>query len=70
MFRHLGPYEDLARLYEEWLGQWLPQSRFEARDTPCVEVYHRTPFETEQRVGLCAPQMMDAQRDALRLAWE
>ncbi len=62
VFRHLGPYEDLARLYEEWLGQWLPQSRFEARDTPCVEVYHRTPFETEDPAELLTEVWVPVER--------
>jgi len=46
MTTHTGPYSQLGRTYSEFLGQWLPRSGRELRDTPCFEVYLNDPQGT------------------------
>ena len=41
-----GPYEQLAQLYAELCGQWLPANGREPRSAPTVEVYHNSPQDT------------------------
>jgi len=43
---HTGPYNNLSRTYSEFLGQWLPRSGRELRETPCFEVYLNDPQST------------------------
>lgn len=43
---HVGPYSELGRTYSELLGQWVPRSGHELRDTPCFEVYVTDPQST------------------------
>ena len=45
VFKHEGAYEQLVEVYEMLLGAWLPQSGREVRDSPCVEIYRKSPFE-------------------------
>ena len=47
MATHFGPYNKLGETYSWLLGQWLPRSRRELRDTPCFEVYLNDPQSTE-----------------------
>ena len=47
VFSHDGPYEGLAEVYETLLGKWLPSSGREVRNSPCVEVYRRSIFDTQ-----------------------
>lgn len=42
---HRGPYEELEDIYRRLLGEWLPQSREQIRDLPCLEIYETTPFD-------------------------
>jgi len=46
MTTHTGPYSKLGQTYSEFLGQWLPRSGRELRDTPCFEVYLNDPQST------------------------
>lgn len=46
MTTHTGSYSHLGRTYAEFLGQWLPRSGRELRDTPCFEVYLNEPQST------------------------
>jgi AraC family transcriptional regulator len=43
---HLGPYATLGDTYARLLGQWLPRSGRELRNTPCFEIYLNTPGDT------------------------
>jgi AraC family transcriptional regulator len=44
---HKGPYEQLEEVYKRIMGQWLPQSGREMRDSPwCFEVYRNNPYTT------------------------
>jgi AraC family transcriptional regulator len=47
MTTHFGPYNKLGRTYTKLLGQWLPRSGRELRQTPCFEVYLNDPQSTE-----------------------
>ena len=46
MTTHTGSYSHLGQTYAEFLGQWLPRSGRELRDTPCFEVYLNDPQST------------------------
>lgn len=43
---HQGPYEGLEQTYAVIMGQWLPGSGRELRDTPWFEVYRNDPETT------------------------
>ncbi len=47
MTTHFGAYSKLGETYTWLLGQWLPRSGRELRDTPCFEVYLNDPQSTE-----------------------
>ncbi|MDP2849096.1 MAG: AraC family transcriptional regulator [Humidesulfovibrio sp.] len=46
IFTHQGPYEGLEEVYKTIMGQWLPTSEREFRDTPWFEVYRNDPSTT------------------------
>jgi AraC family transcriptional regulator len=46
MTTHTGPYSQLGRTYSEFLGQWLPRSGRQLRNSPCFEVYVNDPQST------------------------
>lgn len=43
---HQGPYEKLEDTYKAVMGQWLPQSGREFRNSPSFEVYRNDPATT------------------------
>lgn len=43
---HTGPYETLGRAYAALCGEWLPTSRRELGDPPCIEFYLNDPRGT------------------------
>lgn len=43
---HQGPYEKLEDSYAQIMGQWLPASNHEYRETPWFEVYRNDPAST------------------------
>lgn len=43
---HQGPYEKLEDTYKTVMGQWLPQSGRELRDSPSFEAYRNDPATT------------------------
>jgi len=43
---HQGPYEKLEDAYAQIMGQWLPASNHEYRETPWFEVYRNDPANT------------------------
>lgn len=46
IFTHQGPYEGLEETYKTIMGQWVPTSDREFRDTPWFEVYRNDPQST------------------------
>ena len=46
MTTHFGPYHKLGETYTKLLGQWLPRSGRELRDSACFEVYLNDPQST------------------------
>lgn len=40
---HVGPYLTLSKTYLALIGGWLPQTRYELHDEPCVEAYIDNP---------------------------
>lgn len=46
IFTHQGPYEGLEETYKTIMGQWVPASGREFRDTPWFEVYRNDPAST------------------------
>jgi AraC family transcriptional regulator len=44
---HRGPYEGLARTYQQVYGGWLPKSGLQLRDTPAFEQYLNSPRDTK-----------------------
>lgn len=43
---HKGPYSDLEKTYAQLMGQWLPESGREFRNSPSFEIYLNDPKET------------------------
>jgi len=43
---HIGSYDDLSITYRQFFGQWLSQSKHEAADKPCFEIYLNDPEST------------------------
>lgn len=43
---HQGPYDGLEEAYGTIMGQWLPQSGREMRETPNFEIYRNDPVRT------------------------
>lgn len=46
IFTHQGPYAGLEDTYKTIMGQWVPSSNREFRDTPWFEVYRNDPAST------------------------
>ena len=46
ILEHKGPYATLKAAYDWLYGSWLPQSAFEPRDAPPIEVYVNDPRTT------------------------
>lgn len=46
VLEHKGPYATLKAAYEWFYGKWLPQSGFEPKDAPPIEVYINDPKTT------------------------
>lgn len=43
IFLYQGPYENLSAVYDHIFGQWLPESGFTLRSSPCMEKYVNNP---------------------------
>lgn len=43
---HVGPLEKLTQTYAQFCGQWLPQSGYELKNAPSVEIYLDNPDKT------------------------
>jgi AraC family transcriptional regulator len=43
IFSYKGPYSNLDEVYDRIHREWLPDSKFELRDAPCMEKYLNTP---------------------------
>ncbi len=46
VLEHTGPYANLKTAYDWFYGTWLPQSGYEPRDAPPLEVYVNDPKTT------------------------
>lgn len=45
-YRHVGPYEALEPVYQQFYQEWLPQSDYLRADMPSFEVYLNNPRTT------------------------
>lgn len=44
--RHIGPHQDIEKVYQDFIGSWIPQNGLELRQEPTFEIYHNDPKTT------------------------
>lgn len=58
ILRHTGSYNNLHNCYRQLYGEWLPQSGYEPKSEPSLEIYRNSPEDTPEDkliTDICIP---------------